>query len=135
MGRGDEICNWRSILTVHQLVRCDVFVSLVGTHFTRPLHAILLLVRHRAAVLARPLAELSGLVGFNAALVPIVAPLLAGTKRFLMLQTRFVVVEIPRRRSHELGNVGVDLVAILVDFRGSKTSLFMFSFCLFVWRG
>jgi hypothetical protein len=40
-----------------------------------------------------------------------------------VLQAGFVLIEVPRRGGHELGDVRVDLVAILVELRGRETIL------------
>eukprot|EP00754_Rhynchopus_humris_P000670 Rhum_TRINITY_DN10412_c0_g1::Rhum_TRINITY_DN10412_c0_g1_i1::g.38354::m.38354 len=116
------------------LVSLDVLPREPGARLPRTLHAVLLLVRHRAAVLARslPVARRRG-TG-----VPLLIPLVHAVRvqalglcgyLLLMLQGLVAVVGVPRRVRHVLGDVRVDLVAVFVEVRRHLAVLLRFA-CL-----
>ena len=109
-------------LRLHVLVRRDVLLRLARASRARPLHAILLLVRHRSAILARPLTKFRRLRRRHASLVPLRA-LFGFFRRLLMFQSRPVLLQVPRRRRHELRNVRVDRVPVLIDLVRDQPSL------------
>mgnify|MGYP006072761697 CR=1 FL=1 len=112
-------------VALHVLVRRDIRTALVRADPPRPLHAVLPLVCHRAAVLARAFSELTGLERFHPPFVPTpvrARPVINFPPRLLVLQPR-LLRKVPRRRGHELGNVRVDLVAVLVSFGGGEAGL------------
>mmetsp|Transcript_18072 Transcript_18072/g.39718 ORF Transcript_18072/g.39718 Transcript_18072/m.39718 type:complete len:305 (+) Transcript_18072:1101-2015(+) len=93
------------------LVRHEVLTVVDGLHVAWPLHAFLLGVRRRSAVLACALEELGLDVALHPAAVPVLAARLLQVPRLLMAQRRRALVEVPRRVRDELRIVGVDHLA------------------------
>ena len=115
------------------LVRRDLLVGPLGPFGPRTFQAVLRLVSHRPAVRAGALPVLGGLEGLLPPLVPLVLALggLLGLFRVLnsflpvplVLQGRPVALHVPGRGRHELRDVGVDLLPVLIQGGRGQTGL------------